>query len=235
MKISNTKDYTQFSKVPGNREIYLPHVRALAKSIQKDNQLASNPIHVDEKLRVIDGQHRLAAARLLDIPVYYTITPGASLQTIQTLQIQRKWTMRDFLESYIGLDSDDYSTLKEFVDHYGISVSSGVFLLYGNTARAIKLFMNGEFAVRYLDKASEIMEYVSIFKNYASVPTSILTRPFISAVSILIDKHVPKSTMEAKLAQAGKMIHPDQAGKYYLRQIEDILNWGQKKQIIRLF
>ena len=58
-----TKNYNDFKFVKGNRAINYTHVNNLVDSIkEKDLQM---PIIVDEKMNIIDGQHRFEAYRLL--------------------------------------------------------------------------------------------------------------------------------------------------------------------------
>ena len=56
-KIYETKDYSQFKYLKGNRSIHEPWVRKLVELIkEKDLKI---PIIVDEYKRVQEGQHRI--------------------------------------------------------------------------------------------------------------------------------------------------------------------------------
>src|SRR5690606_774965 len=69
--MNKTTDYSIFGEIESNREVDLRHVRKLMKAIEKRNLLHLNPIIVDEQNRVIEGQHRLEAAKQLQVPIYY--------------------------------------------------------------------------------------------------------------------------------------------------------------------
>lgn len=69
--MKETKDYNIFKKHPNNREIFHANLEKIKRSIQIKNLLEYRPIIVDKKMQVIDGQHRLEAARQLGVPIYY--------------------------------------------------------------------------------------------------------------------------------------------------------------------
>ena len=54
------------------------------------------PILVNENKSIIDGQHRLQAAKELKIPITYIISNESSEENIDQLQISKKWTAFDF-------------------------------------------------------------------------------------------------------------------------------------------
>ena len=74
--VYETTDYEQFGKLKGNRNINEAQVIGIRNSIEKIGYQPV-PILVNERLEVIDGQHRLEAARTLGIPIYFIIQKGA--------------------------------------------------------------------------------------------------------------------------------------------------------------
>ena len=71
-KILETKDYHTFSFLKGNRAININHLNKLIKSIkEKDLKM---PIIVNEKLQVLDGQHRLKAYQTLNLSMSYIMS-----------------------------------------------------------------------------------------------------------------------------------------------------------------
>src|SRR5690606_32281431 len=118
-KILQTTDYGQFKIKKGNREINRGTVNRLMKAISKKNMLSANPIIVNSKLEVIDGQHRLAAAQQLGVPINYVIFNPASLEEIQMLNVNMKpWSSLDFLQSYIAVGKKEYKDFKDFYEKY---------------------------------------------------------------------------------------------------------------------
>src|SRR5208283_2271794 len=68
-----TDDYDNFKLKEDNRSINPNHVKKLIESINQHNDLHLHPIIVTPEMEVIDGQHRLMAARKLEIPIYYLV------------------------------------------------------------------------------------------------------------------------------------------------------------------
>ena len=61
-KVYQTNDLTICKEIGGNRVPNPQHVKRLCSSI-KENGMLCNPILVNEKMQVIDGQHRLLASK----------------------------------------------------------------------------------------------------------------------------------------------------------------------------
>ena len=69
LQIHSTNDLSVFKILEGNRNINLANVERLVKSIE-ENGFLQMPIIVNENYEVIDGQHRLMAAKKLNSIIY---------------------------------------------------------------------------------------------------------------------------------------------------------------------
>lgn len=114
-KIYVTRDYDMFKPLLGNREVTKTRVNKAVESIQKFGWL-TEPILVNEKYEVIDGQGRLAALKELGMPVEFVIEKGIGRNECQGLNLyQKNWTVSDYIESFIAEGNDDYMWLKEVI------------------------------------------------------------------------------------------------------------------------
>jgi len=96
-----TKNYEMFKSYPGNRPIDRANVDALVSSISERNLLEERPILINEFNEILDGQHRLEAAKLLQIPLFYEIKVGGNYQDIIYLNgTQKNWKPEDYLRLY---------------------------------------------------------------------------------------------------------------------------------------
>jgi ParB-like nuclease family protein len=121
LRIQKTSDYSLFRKYDStNRKTYDGAVKALVISIQQKNMLESHPILIDKDMYVIDGQHRLAAAEKLNVPIYYVIDENVEEQDIPRCQIQKKWECNDYLK-YYAVVKDDYAFVKDIFENYEFS------------------------------------------------------------------------------------------------------------------
>lgn len=113
-KVYKTYDLSIFKSIAGNRVPNLQHIRRLTDSL-KVHGMKCNPILVNEKMEVIDGQHRLQAAKNVNTFVYYIVVNGYKLEEVHTLNLnQKNWGKRDYMDGYAEMGIESYIKLKEF-------------------------------------------------------------------------------------------------------------------------
>lgn len=101
--IKQTKDYSQFKYLDSNRDVMPIRVDELIRSIKERNKLHLHPIIVakdpdDGLYLVTDGQHRLAAAKALKLPIYYVVDEDSELRDIIILNTNRhNWALKDYV------------------------------------------------------------------------------------------------------------------------------------------
>jgi len=98
--IYKTDDLSKFTFKPENRDIEPDNLNKIRASLRIRNLLELKPLLVNEKMQVIDGQHRLVAARELGLPVWYTIQKEENPEDIFLLQTQKTWSRVDYLKYY---------------------------------------------------------------------------------------------------------------------------------------
>ena len=86
--IQKTKDYEMFKFRDDNRPLSQPHLKALIDSIKSKNLLEMRPIQVNAQFEVIDGQHRIAAAKALGVDIYYQVEESLNPEDIIRLNIK---------------------------------------------------------------------------------------------------------------------------------------------------
>ncbi len=98
--VKETTKYNMFKYMNGNRSVEQSRVNKIAASIKKYGQL--NPIEVNEKYEVGDGQGRLEACKQLKIPVKYKVIPERTIEDyIAVNSTSTNWTMLDYVDSWI--------------------------------------------------------------------------------------------------------------------------------------
>lgn len=121
LNIRKTNDYSQFRKYERtNRDVSKSSVNALVASIQQKNMLESHPILIDRDNYIIDGQHRLEAAKILNIPIFFVVDEKVEEQDIPRCQIQKKWESSDYLKYYKEVN-DDYGFVHEIYEKFGFN------------------------------------------------------------------------------------------------------------------
>lgn len=173
-EIITTTDYSIFTKMKGNRVVNEKHVRKLMKAFE--NNYLKTPIFVNEKMEVIDGQHRLEAASRMGYPVFYYKVGKVGLREVQQLNSTSKnWCGADYLNCYCDLKAAPYLRLKEFVDNYPefrIGVAGEILSDTKTGGRFSDNFKEGKFKVGDIGDAYEVAgrlrQYKPYFADYSS-------------------------------------------------------------------
>lgn len=134
-KIIHTTEYGIFLRYKSNRDINKHHLAKLCKSIQRKNLLHLFPIVVNENMDVIDGQHRLEAAKTLSVPIYFVVDKEVSKADIAIVNNSRKqWSGRDYINFYASEGEEAYLCLKELLTSFPkLSIMAGVKLMRPDT------------------------------------------------------------------------------------------------------
>lgn len=144
-KVYKTNDLSIFNQIEGNRPPNPQHVRRLSQSI-KDNGLLCNPILVNEKFEVIDGQHRLLAAKDAKSNIYYIVIKGYDLKEVHTLNLnQKNWTAKDFMNGYADMGIESYIKLRNFTKINKDYSLSDCIALCSNRSSASSNFISNKF------------------------------------------------------------------------------------------
>ena len=71
-----------------------------------------NPIVVNEKFEIIDGQGRFKALKTLSLPIEYILIPGLGLEECKKMnENSTTWNSRNFIVSEAELGNENYQRL----------------------------------------------------------------------------------------------------------------------------
>jgi hypothetical protein len=236
MTITKTTNYDIFKRVKGNRPVDVNHVKSLISSVAQKNLLENIPLIVNDRMEVIDGQHRLEVSKAMSIPVYYIKVPHADIKDIRRLNsYSRPWSVYDYLESYIDLGKNDYKILKAFANKYGMSISIASIILNnpnGEKHRRTtiqKEYKTGEFQVEDLGKSELLARHLQDLKPYLEDGVD-KDREFIVA---LMEAYNTVSQLEfmEQFREYKTKIQKRARVKDYLRQLEDVANNGTRREV----
>lgn len=168
IEILTTNKYELFVLHPCNRRIQPALVHKKVKMLKEHGWCRGMPMLCKKlpggKLEVLDGQHRLEAAKLLGIWVWYTIDNECTLEPKDFSPEQKPWVMMDYVDAYCSDGNKDYAELREFINTYGFPAAVSASLLAGgcgsggsNINPRIK---EGTFTVSDRDFATRVAEIV---------------------------------------------------------------------------
>ena len=194
-KVLYTSDYDMFKIMPDNREINTKHVGELIENIRAAGQL--QPIIINEKNEIIDGQRRFKCCKLLGIPVMYLVSDNTTIKDVLMINTsQKSWSSLDYLRAYSHTNHwnyVEYKKIKTFREDYTIKFDIILFLLYGqpmqnNSGKGLKAFKMGDFKVENLEKAQR--QASQLLKLSVFVPNLVKIAKFCKAwlrVSVVED------------------------------------------------
>lgn len=181
-RVKVSDEYDSFNLASGNRGISPAHVKELRKSIENVGLIPA-PIIVNEKMEIVDGQHRFMACQMLNKPIYYIVINGIGMeQTVAMNANNKNWTSLDYLNYYAGEMNADYVFIKRMNDQSSLSLSTILHILNGGTvdgAHYMDLFKSGRYKVNEdMANAQKLIEWLENFvphiKNIRGRKTSVI-------------------------------------------------------------
>lgn len=227
--VQMTTNYEKFSMLISNRNTSRNHINNLKQSIKEHPEiLEAQPILVNEKFQIIDGQHRFQAASELNLAIYYTIVNGIGIETARAMNVlQRRWDPIDFAKSYALTGNDNYAEYIKAREDFELPHNVTMSALSGGRKSGLNtIFKRGEFETidlkqgrEYLDQIKRIEAIVDIrmIAPFAYALLQIFQKPEFSFDRLfeMIEKH--GDTMLKRYTQVSD----------YLHQLEDIYNVGK--------
>lgn len=227
--IQITEDYNLFRRIPGNRTINKNHVERLKSSLGENPELTqSTPILVNDKMQIIDGQHRFEALRKLGLPIAYMVVNGLTLREVQIVNSSTKnWNPVDFAKSYRELGNENYSKYLEFKSKY--KVSHAILLLYlsnkhsGGGMATSSSFNLGKFVIADEAQAHKLCQRLTDIAQYYHRGT---TRVFAIAFrKIALHPDYDHERMIEKVKAHNRLFKDSPTAEDYMRQLEKIYNF----------
>ena len=140
--VYTTTDYSIFKRLSGNRDIPESRISKIVESIQTVGWV-HNPIIVNEKMEVIDGQGRLTALQRLKLPIEYVIAEGTGTEECIYMNMNMvNWKLPDFIKSYAEQGNENYQRLLSLLERYANGnlniISTAVYRISQSKHRDIK-------------------------------------------------------------------------------------------------
>lgn len=174
--IYTTTDYDGFVFTDWNRNVSNARVVKMVESIKNTGWLP-NPVMVNEKFEVIDGQSRVKALERLGMPVQFCIKKGIGRKECQMLNLfQKNWSTNDYIDSYASDGNENYIWLKSMMKRFkelSPSVVQGVVAAKGKSivgicgSRHQNVITKGKLALSIVEKAKteDLLFYLSRFSE----------------------------------------------------------------------
>lgn len=168
-EIRVTDDYEMFRRLEGNRKVLTTRVKKITDSIREVGYIP-NPLIINEKFEVVDGQGRLEALKRLNLPVYYMVVDGIGIDECIAMNInQGNWSIMDYIESYAETGNVSYVNLLRLFKTYGNRFSQKVIIcvISGTSDNPSNVIKAGRFqcAAERAAEATNTLEYLSNYND----------------------------------------------------------------------
>lgn len=163
IKNGKTLHFEKFVVLELNRPLIDIHVKNLMDAILNNPQLTElSPIVVNEKLAVIDGQHRLEAHKRLYslghvFPIHYIIREGFNIKDAQQMNsLSKTWGLVD----YARIEAQTNLNYRLFMNEIGTRklTAETVILYLSGKASKHSGFKKGQFQIKEVARAEEMFD-----------------------------------------------------------------------------
>ena len=234
-----------FNQIKGNRPPNPKHIKNLSNSI-KQNGVLQSPIIVNENYDVIDGQHRLLAAKQSKSSIYYIIVDGYNLNEVQLLNLnQKNWSKEDFMNGYADMGIEAYVKLRSFYNRNRefsltncIAMCSNLTNAYSNTrayatkvktSSEVKVFEEGTWEGKDFELAQINADRIKRIKPYY---TAIRKPSFVATfLDLLSNPSFNYEEFMHKLNVSTIQLDDRSNVKQYKLLIEEIYNYKRRDKV----
>jgi hypothetical protein len=243
--VQETTDYGKFSFLDANRDYNRGHVEKLKTAFQEVGNLTQvQPILVNEKNQIIDGQHRFIACSELGLPLFYTVAEGLRVEEARSMNIlHRRWISEDYLKSYIASGNKEYIKFAKLMEDYGFSHSTTLYYSQGSlgtrgggpNSGIFKQFREGNFV---LEDEAMVRSLLQKLAEVREVTPFVQQRPFATALyRVFLNENYDHKRMLKKLRTTGQRhLRSYSTAEDNLRMLESIYNNGySERNQVRLY
>jgi hypothetical protein len=236
-----TEDLSIFKKAEGNRDIDPGNLKKIVNSIKINNMLELRPLIVNKKMEVIDGQHRLEAAKVLGVPVYYEISVDSTIEDMILFNTAQKgWSTDDYVKFYASRGDENYIRVLDLAKKYDctaaniLSMSTRAGGRKNNTLKAGHLqfdFLEADEKIRQkMWQYSQVAEFIKLKTFEAKAYTNKIT--FKRSLFILFENpEFDFETFMRKLQINISKMHPCTMMSQYIQLLKEIYNYRNENPI----
>lgn len=241
MKLHETTDYDIFKKIPGNRDVIEQHVKFLMEEIGKKPLFHIDPIRVDKDMYLIDGQHRLEAARRLKVPVMYIVMEGARYELMKAFNLHRPWKIEDFIKTGAACGNTNLQRILSTAKEFKIPPAGLLRIVrHGDNSKRINKIRTGNFDLYLRDEEIEIIRKVTevrqAFIDHCGWSWSSANRTtFLNILYQFLEREdVELDVLLKRMEMKGKNVIAPFSQKGFQRMLVEIYNYRATKKRIEI-
>lgn len=235
--IKKTTNYELFIFRDDNREkIDQAHIKRLIESIKARNLLELRPILVNDKMEVIDGQHRLLAAKHLQLEIFYQVEKKLDAVDIVRMNVSKPWTMGDFLNFYVHHKFQEYIKLQDFMKKNNLTLKVAMTIALGQARLGYHEFRMGEFKFHEeslsieLDICWDTINYIKKMNGFSPYTSS--SRFWKALLKLVRHPEFDEAKWRANMQKMINHFTPKARTEDYISMIQHVYNWRNPSRIV---
>lgn len=239
-KIFESSDYKKFKHILGNRPLEEKHVEELVESIKKIG-FRNNPVIVNEKMEITDGQHRFEALKRLGLPIRYVVDEGSSIEECMSMnEVSKNWRYEDYINAYAKRGNIDYQFIQILANKYKGKLSIGIIcdVITASGRNSNHYMKSGELKLRMtFNEADDKLAYLSKFSQFFgdSSSTHLIRgnkRNFLVVVSYCYDnKDIDNDLLYEKVSRLYDKIPEVSTAKGAAESIDLVYNFRLRRRV----
>jgi len=214
-------------------------IKRIAESMKEDGVLQI-PIIVNRQHVVVDGQHRLTAARIVGKGIYYLVDEKIPCNTKGIFDYARKfnrsvkeWGKKDYINGWAKQGNQSYQILQDFSNKYPMfSLTERLMLLMNSGSKSVDKadFSDGKFEIGSIRRAEQWANHLLELKPYfeQGYNKSNFVRTILTILEKKKDFKFDEFLHKVKLRPTELKVCGDK--KSYAELIENIYNYKRKSE-----
>lgn len=238
-KLESSTNYFLFDSHVEQRDIKPKHVKRLVKSMSENGFFPSKPLQVikaGSRFKIVDGHHRFAAAKSLEIPFFYVIESASSNNAMSVVNAAVcPWAITDFVRQFASRGISDYVELLKYTEK-GIPLGMAASMLINNSAasgNAQQSIKAGTFKIITTAIIDKVIQVIDSFGTQNPVAKH---RAFIGALSdCILTPEFEFDRFFRRFSENPLMLCKASNKDLQLDQIEELYNFRSRDKVALAF
>jgi hypothetical protein len=217
---------SELNRVPG-------HYKKVLQSIKDNDYTKYQPILVNSKMEIVDGQNRFLACKELGLPIHFIVSDEIKIFAAADInRASKNWTAMDYAIHYAKRGREPYIKLLDLCAKYNqkLSIVQCFGKMSGGSHRShSENVKSGGFQFRDDVDIEDFLEHMMDFDSYYNFSKK---DKFVKAVlKLYLTKGYDKDKMRKKLRIASGIVHEQPRVDMMTEEILKLYNYKSRKPL----
>jgi hypothetical protein len=227
VKIYTSREYdifvlSELNRVPG-------HYKKVLESIKENDYTKYQPILVNKKMEIVDGQNRFLACRDLGIPIHFIVSETINILAAADInKASKNWNSMDYVQHYAKRGRESYIDLLDICAKYDqkLSVVQQFGKLTNNHKSSAECVKAGDFQFKKEVDIDAFFKHVQIFSEYYS-----FSKQDKFVLKLYLAKGYSETRMTKKLRSASAVVHEQPRQDLMTIELLKLYNYHSKVKL----